>query len=62
MFSDKFEVLEQSKDIKEMQRKRDAHEILKKKDESFNIVMFEDVSVNIEDSLHQINLPFPEIQ
>ena len=63
MFSDTFSVVEQSKDINEIKKKRDAHEILKKKDESFNIVMFEDdTSINIEESHHQINLPFPEIQ
>jgi len=70
MFSDKFDVLEQSKDIKEIQKKKDAHEILKKKDESFNIVMFETntdpVSVAQDQDFNfnqlELPLPFPERQ
>jgi len=59
MFEDTFSVVEQSQDVNEIKKKKEAHDILKKKDESFNIVMFEDntdpVSVVSEDKNFDYN-------
>lgn len=41
MFEDTFSVVEQSQDVNEIKKKKEAHEVLKNKHESFNIVMFE---------------------
>ena len=59
MFEDTFSVVEQSQDVNEIKKKKEAHEVLKDKHESFNIVMFENnidsVSVVSEDKNFDYN-------
>lgn len=68
IFTDTFSVVEQSQDVNEIKKKKDAHEILKKDDEQFNIVMFEAINeprsvVQDQDfNYSQLTLPFPEVQ
>lgn len=65
IFTDTFSVVEQSQDVNEIKKKKNAHEILKKKDEQFNIVMFETINeprsvVSDKDfNYSQLELPFP---
>lgn len=62
MFEDTFSVVEQSRDVNEIKKKKDAHEVLKNKHESFNIVMFENEEINRVPVNHdQLELPFPEV-
>jgi len=62
-----FTVVEQSQDVNEIKKKKEAHDILKKKNESFNIVMFEEINeprsvVGDKDfNYSQLELPFPEL-
>jgi len=44
IFTDTFSVVEQTQDVNEIKKKKDAHEVLKKDDEQFNIVMFETIN------------------
>jgi hypothetical protein len=68
IFTDTFSVVEQSQDVNEIKKKKDAHEVLKKDDEQFNIVMFETINeprsvVQDQDfNYSQLELPFPEVQ
>ena len=68
IFTDTFSVVEQSQDVNEIKKKKDAHEVLKKDDEQFNIVMFETTNeprsvVQDQDfNYSQLELPFPEVQ
>lgn len=65
IFTDTFSVVEQSQDVNEIKKKKNAHEILKKDDEQFNIVMFETINeprsvVSDKDfNYSQLELPFP---
>jgi len=67
MVEDTFSVVEQSQDVNEIKKKKEAHDILKKKTESFNIVMFEAINepcsvVSDKDfNYSQLELPFPEL-
>ena len=68
IFTDTFSVVEQSQDVNEIKKKKDAHEVLKKDDEQFNIVMFETINeprsvVQDQDfNYSQLELPFPEVE
>lgn len=62
MFEDTFSVVEQSRDVNEIKKKKDAHEVLKDKHESFNIVMFENEETGTTPVNHdQLELPFPKV-
>ena len=67
MVEDTFSVVEQSQDVNEIKKKKEAHDILKKKTESFNIVMFEAINeprsvVSDKDfNYSQLELLFPEL-